>query len=400
MMRRIKILLAIIVLAIAGFGVVWALAKTGRAITPGSSATSAAPLNNNSDSTTATIAFTGDILMHMDLVRSGYNADAGGYDFTRVFAPVAPYLHQADYAVGNLETRMAGAEMGYSGYPRFNSPDELASGLKASGFTMLATANNHSMDMGWGGIVHTLDTLDAAGLAHIGTARSAEERAAPAFVTIKGIRVAFLNYTAETNELPVPKSRPYAVNLLQPEKILADTSKVRKNGADVVIAVLHFGEEYEPKPNKYQRNIARQLLEGGVDAIIGSHPHVVQPIEKITVQRNGAPYTGVVAFSLGNFASTQRERYRDAGIILYLTLAKNTHGTVVTGTKYLPVWVQQGWQRGIHQARVLPALPDTDPHSDLPLTVADEARLRQVWDDTHGQLEREELGIVAWAGRP
>ena len=155
MMRRIKILLAIIVLAIAGFGVVWALAKTGRAITPGSSATSAVPVNNKSNSTTATIAFTGDILMHMDLVRSGYDANTDSYDFTRVFAPVAPYLHQADYAVGNLETRMAGEERGFSGYPRFNSPDELASGLKASGFTMLATANNHSMDMGWDGIVHT-----------------------------------------------------------------------------------------------------------------------------------------------------------------------------------------------------------------------------------------------------
>ncbi|MEI7833264.1 MAG: CapA family protein, partial [bacterium] len=384
----------IIVLAIAGFGVVWALAKTGRAITPGSSATSAVPVNNKSNSTTATIAFTGDILMHMDLVRSGYDANTDSYDFTRVFAPVAPYLHQADYAVGNLETRMAGEERGFSGYPRFNSPDELASGLKASGFTMLATANNHSMDMGWDGIVHTLDTLDAVGLAHIGTARNAEEQAAPAIVTIKGIRVAFLNYTSPTNDLPAPKSRPYAVNLLEPEKILADTSAARNNGAEVVIAVLHFGEEYQRKPNKYQRNVARQLLEGGVDAIIGAHPHVVQPIERITVQRNGTPYTGVVAFSLGNFASTQRERYRDAGIILYLTLTKDAHGTVITGTKFLPVWVQQGWQHGIHQARVLPALPDTDPHSDLPLTSADEERLRQVWDDTQTQLEREEWGIV------
>ncbi len=342
--------------------------------------------DDNTNPTTVTIAFTGDILMHMDLVRSGYNASTSGYDFTRVFAPVAPYLRQADYTVGNLETRLAGEDMGYSGYPRFNTPDELAGGLKASGFTMLATANNHSMDMEWDGVVHTLDTLDAAGLAHIGTARSAEERVAPTIVTIKGIRVALLNYTSPTNDLPAPKGRPYAVNLLQPEVILADTTAARAGGADVVIAVLHFGEEYERKPNNYQRNIARQLLEGGVDAIIGAHPHVVQPIEKITVQRNGVSYTGVVAFSLGNFASTQRERYRDAGIILYLTLTKDAQGTAVTGTRFLPVWVQQAWQHGIHLARVLPAQPDTDPNSDLPLTPSDEARLHQVWADTQTQL--------------
>ncbi len=354
------------------------------------------PPPTDDKSTNVTIAFVGDVLMHTYLVRSGYDSASGRYDFTRMFAPVVPYLRRADYAVANLETRLAGQEHGYSGYPRFNSPDELASGLKASGFAMLTTANNHCMDMGWDGIAHTLDTLDAAGLAHTGTARNAAEQGTPSIVTIKGVKIALLNYTAGTNGLPVPKNKPFAVNLLEVKRVTAEAAAAREAGAELVITILHFGEEYQREPNKNQREIVRQLLEGGVDTIIGGHSHVVQPVEMATVQRTGVSFTGLVAYSLGNFASNQRERYRDTGIILYLNISKNARGTSVTGAQYLPVWVQQSAQPSVPACRILPTCPGVDTGTDLPLTDADKARMQQVWEDTHAQLERPEWGVVGF----
>jgi poly-gamma-glutamate synthesis protein (capsule biosynthesis protein) len=231
----------------------------------------------------------------------------------------------------------------------------------------------------------------------MGTARSAAEAATPFIADIKGVRVAFLNYTFMTNGFVVPKGKEFAVNYLNPTRVSADAAAARRQGADLVIAMLHFGTEYERHENAYQRETAARLLAGGVDAIIAAHPHVVQPIEKITVERNGQPFTGVVAYSLGNFISSQRKRYCDGGMMLYLTIEKDAQrGTAVVGVQYLPVWVQLGTVGGRQVSRVVPANPALPFGSDITPSVSDQARRRQVWSDTNALVENQAAGILPY----
>lgn len=339
-----------------------------------------------------TVAAVGDVLIHKPIITSAAQGN-GAYSFAPIFAPVAPYLKAADYAVANLETRLAGAERGYSGYPRFNSPASLALSLRESGIDLLATANNHSLDKGWPGITATLDNIDKAGLAHIGTARSAGEQAEPFITDVGGIRLGILNYTAETNGLSLPEGKDFGLNILRPERVTAEAQALRGRGADMILAVLHFGKEYQRLPNEAQRRLAADLCRAGVDVIIGSHPHVVQPIEKIEVQRQGRPYTCVIAYSLGNFVSNQRDRYRDSGIILYLEIEKDSDVTRVTKTGYLPVWVQKSTASGRPRYRVFPAYAGLDPASDVPLSEQDRARLDEVRRELSLHLDKPDQDI-------
>ncbi|MEW6193023.1 MAG: CapA family protein [Bacillota bacterium] len=346
--------------------------------------------------TRVTIAAVGDLLMHMPVVNSARDLQTGGYDFSRIFAPVKPYLKSPDYTVANLETRLAGPSHGYRGFPYFNTPADLARDLRDTGVDLLSTANNHSLDFGWRGIVATLDNLDAAGVAHVGTYRSPGEKT-PFLADIRGIKVAFLNYTATTNGLPLPPGKEFAVNLLNPEAVAADARAARRQGADLVAAVLHFGVEYQRHPDEAQRELAARLCTNGVDVIISSHPHVVQPIEKITVTRDGDPHTCVVAYSLGNFISNQRWRYSDSGIILYLHLEKDRTRTRVRGVEFLPLWVQRAQAAGRWQFRVLPVHPMIDPATDIPLTAADKKRMSQVWEELCAHLKKPAQGILPYS---
>ena len=342
---------------------------------------------------TIRVAFVGDVLTHLQIVNSAYDSGTGVYDFAPLFAPVAPYLSAADYAVANLETRLAGAQAGFSGYPLLNSPDELAAGLKGAGVDLLATANNHSLDQGWTGLAATLDTIDAAGLAHVGTYRSQAERDAPLIVDVGGVKLAFLNYTAETNGIPVPADHRFAVNILDPKTVGRDVKTARARGAELVIAILHYGNEYMRVPSDLQVKVSDELLAEGVDAIVGSHPHVVEPIARVE-EPGGSSNTGnYVAYSLGNFVSGQRWRYSDSGIVLYLDIEKDRSGARVTGAEYLPVYVQRGEAGDRVRYRVVPVLPGLPPLSDVPFTADAKARMGQVWDELYTLLDRPGDGI-------
>jgi poly-gamma-glutamate capsule biosynthesis protein CapA/YwtB (metallophosphatase superfamily) len=340
-----------------------------------------------------TVAAVGDVLTHMPIVDSVRSPIDGSYDFRPVFAPVAPYLRQADYTVANLETRLAGAERGYSGYPRFNSPTQLAYTLRWAGVDLVATANNHSLDMGWDGIVSTLDNLEAEGLAHVGTYRSAEERAAPLVVDIQGIRVGFINHTASLNGLVPPADKPFAVARLDVDRVIQDAVTARAWGADVVIALLHFGNEYEREPSLEQQEITQKLLSGGVDVVLGSHPHVVQPIEHVFEYSGWKVTDKFVVYSLGNFVSNQRWQYSDSGLVAYVHLEKRGLRTYVTGVSYLPVYVQRTNVSGRTAFRVLPVLPGLKPESDLPVSPAEEARMAAVWEELRPLLYRPNENI-------
>lgn len=342
-----------------------------------------------------TIAAVGDILPHQGILDSVLDPATGAYDFEPVFSPVAPFLAEADYAVGNLESRVAGAEYGYSGYPLFNSPVELLYVLKATGFDLMATANNHALDQGWDGLVATLDNLDTAGLAHVGTHRSAAEKEAPLIVDVKGVKVAFLNYTAWLNGLEPPaEHEAYAVNVLDVDAVAEEAMTARMWGADVVVALLHYGDEYEREPTEEQVAISQGtadvegLLGRGVDVIIGSHPHVVQPIVHVLQWTDWSLPDTYVAYSLGNFVSAQRDRYRDSGLVAYINIEKTGQRASVTGISYLPVYVQHSTAASPTRYRVLPVFPGLDPGTDTPLTSDEEQRMDEVWAELSAMLYR------------
>lgn len=344
--------------------------------------------------TKITIAAAGDFLMHMPIVECA--ATGSGYEFNPIFLPVQSYLEGADFTVVNLETRLAGAEFGYSGYPQFNTPTELARDMGEMGVDLVATANNHSLDRGAEGVFKTLDNLDAVGLPHIGTARTAEEQAAVSVFDVGGVKLAFLNATSSLNGIPLPEAYPFAVTMIDSAFLLKQAASARAQGAEIVVAVMHWGEEYSRESSEGQREVAHRLLKGGIDVIIGSHPHVVQPIQRLTVERGERPFTTYVAYSLGNFVSNQRDRYRDSGIVLFVDIEKGREGARVTGVRFLPVWVQKAAVNGKACYRVLPVHPALEPQSDLPLTSEDRARMDQVWQELRDMLANPERGITAY----
>ena len=389
---------ATVTITVASTVVVTTTLPPGKTTTTATAETSVEPTTTTSTTEppiTVTIAAVGDVLAHMPIINSVKVPGTDSYDFRPVFAPVVSYLSEADYAVANLESRVAGAEFGYSGYPRFNAPVSLAYALKVSGIDLVATANNHTLDLGWEGIVNTLDNLDSLGLAHVGTQRSPAEKHRPFIVDLQGIKVAFLNYTSYLNGLVPPvEHEEYAVNRLDVDAVAEEAMTARMWGADVVIALLHYGDEYERQPSEAQTEISQEILSRGVDVILGSHPHVVQPIGHFLDFTSWRVNDKYVVYSLGNFVSAQRWRYSDSGLIAYVHIEKTGLRTHVTGVSYLPVYVQRATGSSPVRYRVLPVWPGSEPDTDTVLTEADNERMAQVWEEIRELLYRPNENIV------
>lgn len=341
--------------------------------------------------TNISLAAVGDFLIHMPIVQAARDNANGTYDFSPMFGRVSEYLSAPDFTIGNLETRLAGPEKGYSGYPLFNSPESLAKDLKELGVDLITTANNHSLDMGVKGIVTTNENLEKEGLVHIGTYRSPEERNTPFVREVKGVKLGFINYTQDTNGIPVPQDKSYIVNVIEREKINLDLKALREQRVDLIIACIHFGTEYQRYPNEFQKTVVRELFEQGVDVVLGDHVHVIQPMEIVKINRDGVEKNCFVIYSLGNFISNQRWRFSDCGVVLNIHVQKNWHSgqTCLTGVDYVPVWVHTYRASDKLHYRVLPvedAINDYIEGKDSFLTAADYNRLRQVWEDTTNLL--------------
>ncbi|MBO8129109.1 MAG: CapA family protein [Peptococcaceae bacterium] len=348
--------------------------------------------------TTITLCAVGDLLMHMPIVNAA--KEGSNYRFEPLFSPVESYINGVDYAVANLETRLAGRSLGFSGYPCFNTPDELADALKNAGFDLVTTANNHSLDRGWEGIVNTIECLERVGLHHIGTNRSPEERRRAFIAEVNGIKIGCLNYTTFTNGLPLPPEHPYAVNILELDAVSQDIAALKAENPDVIIAFLHFGIEYQRTPSRSQRDIAHELCRQGVDVIIGTHPHVVQPVELMQVVEDDRVRNCYIAYSLGNFVSDQRWRYSDSGIILVLQISKDHYRdkVVVSKVNYVPVWVDTFYRGGKKQYRVLPvtqAIAACENGRDPLLTPQDYHRMTQVREELQQLLDRPYLHMLS-----
>lgn len=269
----------------------------------------------------AEIVFAGDAMQHKAQLDAAYDPSDRTYDYHDCFIDIEPYITSADYAVVNLETPVGIRP--YSGYPCFSAPESYVDALAFAGFDMMLTANNHTLDKRDKGLLKTLDVLDARQLAHLGTYRDKAERdsVSPLIVPIKGFKVAFLNYTYGTNGIEI-QGAP-VVNYINREKLRKEISQAREKGAEIVIVCVHWGNEYELLPTKGQTSLAEFLSSQGVDAIIGSHPHVIQPMEMRT-NADGKPM--LLVYSLGNFISNMKTRDTRGGALVKMTLSRDSLG--------------------------------------------------------------------------
>ena len=344
----------------------------------------------------------GDILMHQDVKRAANESKDG---LRSLWAEVEPLLGEAQIAFANLETPVAPSS-GRPGIPfQFNAPPELPAALRASGFTVLATANNHAYDQGGQGVAETLQRLGAAQLVSVGSGLTRSQAEAPRFLEVNGLRVAFLAFTDIFN---VNLNRRADQVWVRPLDLVAAAEAVRlaKAQADAVVVSIHWGAEYQHQPLARQRQAAALLAEAGADLILGHHPHVLQPVE---VLDNGGRKT-VVAYSLGNFVSNQDRMYRadlfpvaggDSrdGVALQCRLVKlrmldGSLRVVVENTCCEPLWTENNWRehrqgqaklREIRVVRINAAIQAAmdelgqlleSPGADLPLLLARQERLR------------------------
>ncbi|MFD3760398.1 CapA family protein [Streptomyces sp. NPDC058622] len=237
-----------------------------------------------------TLVATGDIIPYPSIIqRSADDAGtAGEYDFRPILAGVKPLVSAADLAICHHEIPYGRPGGPYTGYPLFKAPHQLADALKDAGYDSCSTASNHTLDDGYEGLARTLDHLDRAGVPHVGSARSAEEAAAPAVLSAGGAKVAQLSYTYGTNGIPLPRDKPWAVNLIDRDRIIADARAARAGGANVVVLSVHWGTEWQTAPDERQRELAQALTASrgadglpDIDLVLGTHNHVPQPYEKI-----------------------------------------------------------------------------------------------------------------------
>lgn len=268
----------------------------------------------------AEIVFAGDAMMHQGQIDAAHRSD-GTYDFGEYFSEIQPYVESADYAVVNFETPVS--KPPYSGYPCFNAPDSYLDALSDAGFDLFLTANNHTLDRRDSGLRNTIDALDARKLEHIGTYKDAAARNAtlPFVKNINGIKVGFVNYTYGTNG--IEPGAEVKVDYIDRKQIKEDVERTRDAGADIVIACVHWGVEYQLLPHKVQKSLAAYLHELGVEVIIGGHPHVVQPMEITDGDR-----PTLLVYSLGNFISNMKTRDTRGGAMVKVRLLRGGDGKV------------------------------------------------------------------------
>lgn len=308
----------------------------GRASETGSADAPAEP-------TQVTLVMVGDILLHTRVAESG-EKEEGGYDFEALFSPMKEEISQADLALVNQEVIIGGAELGVSGYPSFNAPYELGDALADSGFDVILHATNHTLDKGKRGLLNCLAFWEEnyPEKAVLGIHESEEDSGEIYIYEQGGIRIAILNYTYGTNGIALPGDMPYAVDLLEEEKVREDLQKAEEL-ADFTVVCPHWGKEYSLKQTKAQERWARLFAENGADLVIGTHPHVIEPIEWVE--------DTLVYYSLGNFVNWTSGKKagvanRMVGAMAQVTVAKNEEGLVeITdwGVKPLVCHLEKGF---------------------------------------------------------
>lgn len=287
----------------------------------------------------------GDLMQHGPQIKAALQSD-GSYNYDECFARIKPELEWADVAIANFEVTLGGKP--YSGFPRFSAPDDYLQAVIDAGFDVLLTANNHCLDTRRKGLERTIMMMDSLQVPHLGTYvnRQERDRSYPFVIEKNGLRIVLLNFTYGTNGLPIEK--PNVVNLMDTTEIARDILKAKELEPDVIIAIPHWGIEYQTLPSPQQKEIADWLIRKGVDHVIGGHPHVAQPLELRNDGRN------LVAWSLGNVISNQSKPNTYGGYMVRMELTKRDTITTLSDCSYMLYWVsrpQDNPQQ--HQYRIL-----------------------------------------------
>jgi poly-gamma-glutamate capsule biosynthesis protein CapA/YwtB (metallophosphatase superfamily) len=267
----------------------------------------------------------GDMLIHSPVYKDAYKD--GTYDFTGMIERIKPIIQESDIAFYNQETTLGGVELGLSSYPRFNSPYEVGDAMIDAGFNMVSLANNHTIDRGEKAILNSIVYWNKhKNILTAGSYDSFELKEEDRIFEKNGITYTLLAYTNGTNGLPIPKGKEYLVDVYSKEKAKADIERLR-NKVDIIIVSMHWGNEYVHNPNEYQIENANYLASLGVDIIVGTHPHVIQPIDIID--------DTIVFYSLGNFLSSQIGIERLIGLIGKVVITKTVYEDYTTVEKEL-----------------------------------------------------------------
>lgn len=342
---------------------------------------------------TATLGVTGDMLIHKPLITA--SATSGTYDFSEMFRYITEYYSSYDYMVANLETTLGGTDAGaYQGYPHFNCPDEIVDGLMGAGVDMLLTANNHSFDTSYDGMMRTVRVIREKGMDLLGT-RANEEESFYVVNDLNGIKVGMVCYTYETdcpyedqkalNCIILGKTASKMVNSFHYGKLDAfymdleqTMEKMKAEGADFTVVFLHWGDEYSLSPNADQQAIAQTLCEMGVDVIVGGHPHVIQPFQMLTSKEGHNTYC---IYSVGNALSNQRsetlsvrnKQYTADGMIFGIQFEKWNDGrTQISDVHIIPTWVDRKRVNGKYMYHIIPLDPAISTWSEFGVSTTSE----------------------------
>ena len=329
-----------------------------------------------------TLLFVGDLMQHDEQIKAA--RVPGSYEYADCFKHVKEEISGADVAIANLEVTLGGKP--YRGYPAFSAPDEFLYAIKDTGFDVLLTANNHCLDRGGKGIRRTIQLLDSLHIPSAGTYLDEADRESryPLLIEKSGFRIVLLAYTYDTNGLR--PSDPYIVNYIDREQIKADILRARQMRPDAIIACMHWGIEYRPLPEKTEREMADWLIKQGVDHVIGSHPHVLQPME---VKRDeNTPAKHLVVYSLGNFVSNMSKKKTDGGAMVKLELVKFGGITRLAQCGYSLVWTSRPVLSGKKNFEVYPA-----DFVDKQLENEELVRMKWFLDDSRELFDKHNIGI-------
>lgn len=311
---------------------------------------------------TAKVGSTGDIILHSPFIDNYYDSATKSYNYTSIFQYVKPYYEKYDWMVSNLEVTLGGTAAGaYRGYPVFNSPDSIVDAAISGGITMFLTANNHTYDTGYNGMIRTVQVLKQKNMPYIGTRETADE---PTYTVkdINGIKIGMACYTYETKS-SVAGRKALNGNVLKAEagplvnsfdynnleafykEVQSVLQGMKEQGAMTTIFYIHWGEEYQLKPNTYQKKIAQKLCDMGIDVIVGGHPHVIQPFETL---KSADGHETICIYSTGNSVSNQRQNimvseptgHTEDGLILETEYQLYSDGKLkISDVNILPTWV-------------------------------------------------------------
>lgn len=317
-------------------------------------------LSADKEDATCRIGSVGDVIMHLPVVKAYGGLEPGEHDFTPALETFRSAYESVDYMVANLETSLGGDEKEYSGFPNFNAPDEIAYDLHTMGVDLQLLANNHIYDNGKDGFFRTISVFQQAGIPYTGV-RGNEADSKYVVQDINGIRIGMINYTYEAeqegdrkslNGNLVEESMGVLINSYEESHIETFYSEIAQiqqemytQGVEFVIVYMHWGNEYELEPNTSQKDIAARLCDMGIDAVIGAHPHVVQPVD-VLVSSDGT-HKMFCAYSLGNHLSNQRREkissrpngHTEDGLFIKLTISRTGGKVAITNIEAVPTYV-------------------------------------------------------------